>query len=903
MLFRSLPLLVLLAASPGVYASEVDPRADDPGAADPDAVEPAPLSWGATDATYRITIPPEGPLRVELEWVFSAVAPAWMDVPLAGSALVVDTVTGPATATAYGLRALLSPRLLQNGRSSRATIAVTGTIDPSRPGAASLAVYPAARQRVIIDAPGLDVTVAGATDGWLAASDRLALTWKPHVAAVPTTLAPLVTAEASTAVWAEPGALLTRAAVRWRVVRGEVSRFELDVTGLEEVEVEGPNLARAVREGDRMVLTPRAPVRGTFAVDVRARRALTADVVTSGAELSAPAPRPIAARVERYWTVGRAEDGELVPIGGPRAVPARTLPEWARGLSDTPPESFWQGDAPLRLRLARFSPMMGPDTVIERAELVVATAAEGRALIRTTWHTRNERRQYLHVRPPPGLRPMTARVSGEPVTVLSDGAGGVYVPLEKSVETLQGLLTFPVELTWIAEGDAWDRKGERTLLLPSVDAPIQAADWEVYLPRGWTAPGQSSVATAAPPPVVTEADEALQQAVIAYKSNDFASSQGFLEVARASGSTSANVGRLQSNLDVLLGKDGNGEKANDEGVEDGASRRVRELANAKTVTMQVEQEKAVDKARWAYNSGDIEEAERYLEEVIAYADDIGMTEQKESAEQSGKKEEATKLLSEVVAMKKRKSASASSSSSPGASSSPPEGGEVTTKMPVVGGFAASAPPPDAPKPVITSTTTSTPAPATGENAYVIDGLDIAEEEPAPPAPPEPVQQFDREFLQQVPASRSYQSVVQAVPGVTVTAAKSSAARGGKGQRQEAVSDRKDGKSARPAKPAPARDIDQDSLADEQDGEDEYDKDLRADVPDQAPEQDSPAPPEERAALDVKAAPLTLAMPLGGEVIRSTAALLPANAHPTLTLPYRTTSRDIAVRKTAPGAAR
>ncbi len=831
---RSLPLLALLAASTGAAA---DDRAEEP--------ERAPMTWGATDAAYTITIPTEGPLRVRLQWRFVAVGSAWMDVPLAGPGLVVDTVTGPATAGSYGLRALLAPG------STTATVTVTGTLDPTGAGAATLAVLPAARQRVTIDAPGLDVTVAGATDGWLAAADTLRLTWKPHVDAVPVVQQPIVSAEASTAVWAEPGALLSRSAVRWRVARGEVARFELDVTGLEEVEVTGPNLARAVREGGRMVLTPRAPVRGTFVVDVRARRAIAAD--TTGADVPAPAPRPIASRVERYWTVGRAEDGELVPTGGPRAVPARALPEWARGLSDTPPESFWEGDSPLRVRIARFSPLMGPDTVIERAELVVAAAAEGRALVRTTWHTRNERRQYLHVRPPPGLRPMTARVSGEPVSVLSDGAGGVYVPLEKSVETVQGLLTFPVELTWIAEGEAWARKGERTLRLPSVDAPIQAAAWEVYLPRGWTERAgkrrrgkQDEVTTTAPPPPIEppEAEEALQQAVSAYKSNEFGAAQGYLEAARAMGSTSANVDRLQSNLDVLLGAEGQEAE-----VEDVATRRVRELANAKTVTMQVQQEKAVDDARRAYESGDVEEAERYLEEVIALADDIGVTEQKESAEQSGKKEAAKELLSKVVELKKRKAPSA----------------------------------PAAPT-TITSTTTSTPAsdPASGEGEGEGEGegkdgafsgigslFDGDEEEP----PPSMAEDILGEVVLDAGGIGLGGLGAKGRGGGAAGETTSGVQRGTRSE-EGRVGRRDDKPAAKPASkpvPEPARPTIKDAEADDND----------AFLPAKTP------PPAQRAALDVKAAPLTLAMPLGGEVVRSSEALLPADATPTLTLSYRT----------------
>ncbi|MDP2312978.1 MAG: hypothetical protein Q8P41_08740 [Pseudomonadota bacterium] len=861
MLLGTLSLLATLA------------RAAVPDVGWPVEEEPAPVTWGATNAVYVVTIPPEGPLRVELTWRFAALDPAWMDVPLAGRALVVDSVTGPAIAGPYGLRALLPPS------ARTATVTVTGTLDPTRPGAASLPVLAAARQHVIVDAPGLDVTIAGATDGWLAAANTLTLTWKPHVEAAPTAQAPIVNAEASTAVWAEPGALLARAAVRWRVVRGEVGRFELDVTGLEEVEVEGPNLARAVREGNRMVLTARAPVRGTFVVDVRARRPLDGD-----AEVDAPAPRPIAARVERYWTVGRAEDGELVPSGGPRAVPARTLPEWARGLSDTPPESFWQGDSPLRVRVARFTPLMGPDTVIERAELVVAAAAEGRALVRTTWHTRNERRQYLHVRPPPGLRPMTARVSGEPVSVLSDGAGGVYVPLEKSVETVQGLLTFPVELTWIAEGEEWAKKGERVLSLPAVDAPIQAADWEVYLPRGWTAKGASA---ATPPPVVTEADEALQQAVVAYKNNKFEEAQGLLEFSRAAGSTSSNIDRLQSNLDVLLDKDAKADE-----VEDGASRRVRELANAKTVTKQVEQEKATESARRAYESGDVDEAERYLEEVIALADDIGVTEQKESAEQSGKKEEAKKLLDEVVASKAKRKADSSawrsqveSGTADGPNAAPPAV-TVTAPPPETGGYVADDDARDA--------RDGDGLGGLGTHGYGRGGGGAGAGEGEGE---EATVEVDEENVVTTTATTR---VLSSVPGVA----------------------KRGGASRRDAKPKPAvktPDRDADGIRDQVDtstGDDapaaQAPRDINLESVDIEGELDVPrvpiadpaaalpveAPPEpaRRAALEVKAAPLTLAMPLGGDVVRSTAALLPADVHPTLTVPYRTlSSRDGASR--------
>ncbi len=786
-----------------LYALWPPPAHAAPGAAVGADLEAPPVTWGATDARYTVTIPAEGPLLVTLEWTLAGTTPAWAELPLAGSGLVVRSATGPVVAGPAGLFALVPPSAARGG----ATIRVTGTLDPTGQGAASLRVLPAARQRVIVDAPGLDVTVAGAHDGWLAAADTLALTWAPRVTteAPPRPATPVVHAEAATAVWAEPGALISQTVARWKVVRGAVERFELDVAGLEEVEVEAAGLLRTERAGDRLVLSTRAPVKGTFEARIRARKAVSGD-----GEVPAPAPRPVASRVSRYFTVGGAEDGELVPTGGPRAVPARAIPEWGRGLSETAVVSAWQGDTPLRVRLANYAPMMGPETVIERAVLVVAAAAEGRALLRTTWHVRNERKQYLHVVPQDGARPMTARVSGEAVLVLSDGTGGVYVPLEKSVETVQGLLTFPVELTWIAEGEAWARKGERAFELPAVDAPIQAAEWEVYLPRGVTAKGAVS---AAPPPEEEAGAAALQQAVAAYKRNDFTTSSALLETVRSSGSTNANVDRLQSNLDVLLddAKDKGGEASveDDEEAEDVATRRVRALANAKTITLQVEQEKKAEEAKLAYASGDVERAEAYLEDVIALADDIGVTEQKESQEQDQRRDDAKRLLGEV---KKQKAASGKASAEGGAR--PADDGEDRDANGPVAGFEleevapygdelaepveapakvdASAPPPEAPAPVrATRAPAAKPAPLR-----------------TPPPPPPP------------PAA-----AVVALPVLTRPTTASTTA---------------------------------------------------------------PPAPESRAALDVRAAPLTLAMPLGGDVVRVTNALLPAGVAPTLTLPYRTT---------------
>ena len=108
--------------------------------------------------------------------------------------------------------------------------------------------------------------------------------------------------------------------------------------------------------------------------------------------------------------------------------------------------------------------------------------AHGRVLLKASYQVRNERRQFLQVVPPAGFEVLGVRVAGQTAQPVS-GQGCVYVPLEKSVESVRGLVGFPVEVYFLGEEQAWARRGRRVLATPSVDAPVAYARWEVFLPR------------------------------------------------------------------------------------------------------------------------------------------------------------------------------------------------------------------------------------------------------------------------------------------------------------------------------------------------------------------------------------------------------------------------------------
>lgn len=644
-----LPLLLFLCLTPGLaFALGPAERPSLP-----------PIGWvvDAADVTVHFPPPtadnPAGEPTIELAYTFRRLGHDWATVRLADGVLP-KTLTGPATAEDHDgpfvihLDALslvhLDPAL------DVTTARLTGYLAADAPDHALVLLPPAARTLLHIDAPGLDVEAAGSLPAGnarlLPADGRLELSWRPHVNAEPEAESRLVRAESSTAAWAQDGALNVRSRIRFIVTRGSAESLSVDVTGLDEIEVEGP--VEHTLSGTTLVLTPSAPLEGMLTVEITGRRASVSGPF--------PSPRPLdVTRLQTWYTLGKPDEGDVVPSGG-SSVSARQLPIWARGVSDAAPVAYWS--TPPNLTSGQFEALLGPDTIVQSAEYVVTQSEDGHVLARATWLVRNERSQYLKVTPPKGYVPLTARVSGRPALLLHEGAD-YFVPLEKSIETVQGLLAFPVEVAWIGTDDTWAdvKHSERNLQLPAVDAPIQAASWEVHLPRGWKVDGKQHTRRSVPVPEAPPLDPAKEQAreawtnaIESYKKNDFKDAQRWLDASRGyaeqtvqeDAATMDNVGRLQSNLDVLI--PAAVDKSPQSTEDDLLARRVRDLANAKTMDAQITQSKLEEDARKALLAGDDVKAAAALEEVTKLAKDIGITEQKESNEQADKLSEYSQTL-------------------------------------------------------------------------------------------------------------------------------------------------------------------------------------------------------------------------------------------------------------------
>ncbi|MBW2255020.1 MAG: hypothetical protein JRI25_10535 [Deltaproteobacteria bacterium] len=275
------------------------------------------------------------------------------------------------------------------------------------------------------------------------------------------------------------------------------------------------------------------------------------------------------------------------------------------------------------------------------ASYTVATTEEGRLLGRAHYEVRNERAAHLRVLPPEGSRIIGVRVGGETALPISDGGLGWLVPLLRSVETVEGLLSFPVEVTLLGEEAPWDPRVERRLALPVVDAPIALSRVTVYLPPGYRNrrhAGEGDVVEAFTEGQgitygfgvgevgAAKADALFQQAVSSWMANEFDNAQGWLDELEEMGAESENIERLQSNIDLVEGR------FQADGAVVVQERRVREQARARALKKEQDQGDYERQAEEAYRAGDLESAEVYFQSALEIGKTLEKLEQEEAVE-------------------------------------------------------------------------------------------------------------------------------------------------------------------------------------------------------------------------------------------------------------------------------
>ena len=364
-------------------------------------------------------------------------------------------------------------------------------------------------------------------------------------------------------------ALRGKAHLRWVVRKGSLDALEIAIANLgEDLELEGVNVESWKRDGDRLRIVLREKTRTT--VDVRL--SWTAPLAKKAeSELPLPTIEPQSVfRSESSLQLAR--DGEVdtvAQVGGWSPIATALVPEWGEGLVEGSPTaayrragSGYEGKA--LLELYRFEAVPGPPLVVEIADLLMATSVEGRMLVRARYEVKNERAPHLEVRPPPGMQLVGVWVSGKEVRAsIVDGAW--RIPIPRSIETLEGLITFPVVVAMLGEGEAWQRREKRQIALPIVDAPVNVDRITLHLPLAYRSlldPGDGPVVAAftrgeevgyglSDDDLRGRADEHYRRATEYWNANDFENARRELDELDKLGAKSKNQTGLRSNVDAV----------------------------------------------------------------------------------------------------------------------------------------------------------------------------------------------------------------------------------------------------------------------------------------------------------------------------------------------------------------
>ena len=579
----------------------------------------------------------------------------------------------------------------------------------------------------------------------------------------------LVVADAGLGLTVGEGAWNASARLRWEVRQGEISEVVFHIEGTAaDLEVIGPSVAEWKRTGNRVVVKLREPE--TRLVRLEAH---WSGPVPKGEEASlvVPAVRPEAFRVSSSLQLARDGDLEVIPtLVGWKSISHQALPEWGKDLTlGAPSASYTSSKATSgSVSLVRFTPVAGPPTFVDVATITAATTEDGRVLMRAHYAVRNDRAAHLRITPPAGAKVVGARVASQTATVGIDGDTWL-IPLEKSVETVEGLLSFPVEITLLLDETPWTRKEQRAIAVPQVNAPVAVMRATLHLPPGFEnqlddgagdlveaftegeglSYGSGTGESAA-------AEVAMQNAVSAWMSNDFDAAQGYLQDLEELDAFDANAQRLQSNLYVISGEQS--------GQYDVAmERRVKEQAKARAYKDVAKQEEALEEAEKASLSGDYAAAEDAYREALDLGGKLDKLEQSESVEVS-----TSNMIIEEKAKEAKKSESASKKqvttgksernrkftyefsgedieedeSEMSISVEREEGGQFGAKGTGMGGGGAASPEPVASLPVDAK-----------EHAYDTSSTSSGTT-------------LSKDALSRIPAGKSYQSAVSMPAGVT-----------------------------------------------------------------------------------------------------------------------------------------
>ena len=603
-------------------------------------------------------------VHVTARWRVEAQEAGWWRARLAGPGVLVQRVTWNGARPSTSSDA--SGTWVTGRVRGPVELVLYGTLaqDPTR-GAARVELAPASIGTVLVDAGKLEGTLSGAdvvpVDGsWWTSSPDLKLTVAPKRRAARDRRT-LAVAASGIGLTVGEGELRGKARLQWTLRQGELKAVSFTVKDVgTDLDVVGPGVAAWSRQGDRVTVRLDKPVRDRVDLELSWSSAL---VASAESRVAVPVVIPgDAFRVQSSLQLAKDSELEVVPaLKGWTPVAASQLQTWGTDLIEGTPTAAYELGGPGKsgsLSLLRFVPAAGPEVMVDVAAYTMTASAEGRTLTRALYTVRNERAGNLRFRPPEGYSVIGVRVAGD--TAIPARTGGDWViPLPRSVETVKGLVSFPVEVILLGRLDErWSRREIREVPLPRIGAPVAVNRVTLTLPPTWTdeleegehgrvddfSEGEGiAYGFGVGGTDEAKADQLWQDAMGSYMDNDFDKADELLNQLDDMGADNENLARLRSNLDVVQGRSSGGESA--------MSRRVVAQAKSRGEDDRRRREQILREAEQQLEAGDYEQAERAYKKAHSLSQKLSKLEQKESVEEKEKVQYA--VTNAVKAKEKR----------------------------------------------------------------------------------------------------------------------------------------------------------------------------------------------------------------------------------------------------------
>ncbi len=133
----------------------------------------------------------------------------------------------------------------------------------------------------------------------------------------------------------------------------------------------------------------------------------------------------------------------------------------------------------LTVNVARYEQQAVLLANIEEARYRVLMSSEGKTLVQANYAVRNNHKNFLAIKLPPGSVVWSATLNGVPVRPGEADDHSLLLPLEKSRAGNESQ-AFAVQVMYLSREPAWTDKGKAHLTLPTVDIAISRTGVEFY---------------------------------------------------------------------------------------------------------------------------------------------------------------------------------------------------------------------------------------------------------------------------------------------------------------------------------------------------------------------------------------------------------------------------------------